>query len=377
MTVCGVNAPGLFHAWGKQVIAGIGWELVKQCVDEDNGTMLDFNRFDLPHSSLQIDINSSLFACLLDRAFIDSKVKVWYHTIPINVHETKDRIVLSICMKNTIKSIKSKILIDATGDANIVELAGYKLNRNKEKQPATLWVKFSGYDTNNLDMDLIERTYKREVVKGTMKHTDTGMTNSMISFLKGRGCNCIHIPVSDPSKSINKSYTEQVARTTVLRIYRFLKQFKGLENLRIGYLAPECGIRETTTIRGLKTIKVEDYMKGKKWDDSICYAFYPIDLHLNSSKGLDIRRLKEGIVPTIPYGALIPKKSKFILVAGRCISSDQLANSALRVQASCMAMGQVAGAAAFFASKNNISPCLVNLDNLKKLLKSFNAIVPE
>ena len=28
MTLCGINNPGLFDAWGKQIIKGIGWELI-------------------------------------------------------------------------------------------------------------------------------------------------------------------------------------------------------------------------------------------------------------------------------------------------------------------------------------------------------------
>ena len=35
MTTGGVNFPGLFHAWGKQIIAGIGWELVTKTVEID------------------------------------------------------------------------------------------------------------------------------------------------------------------------------------------------------------------------------------------------------------------------------------------------------------------------------------------------------
>ena len=31
-TTGGVSFPGLFHAWGKQIIAGIGWELVQKAV---------------------------------------------------------------------------------------------------------------------------------------------------------------------------------------------------------------------------------------------------------------------------------------------------------------------------------------------------------
>ena len=36
MTVCGVNYPGLFFAWGKQIVGGKCWELIKR-VDELGG----------------------------------------------------------------------------------------------------------------------------------------------------------------------------------------------------------------------------------------------------------------------------------------------------------------------------------------------------
>ena len=34
MTVGGINAPAHFFAWGRQVIAGIGWELVRRTLEE-------------------------------------------------------------------------------------------------------------------------------------------------------------------------------------------------------------------------------------------------------------------------------------------------------------------------------------------------------
>ena len=47
-TTGGVAYPGLFDAWGKQVIAGIGWELVRDCVKLDGGVFLTFqNQEDL------------------------------------------------------------------------------------------------------------------------------------------------------------------------------------------------------------------------------------------------------------------------------------------------------------------------------------------
>lgn len=47
---------------------------------------------------------------------------------------------------------------------------------------------------------------------------------------------------------------------------------------------------------------------------------------------------------------MIPKSVPQMLVAGRAISSDHGANSALRVQASCMAIGQSAGMVAALAA---------------------------
>ena len=96
---------------------------------------------------------------------------------------------------------------------------------------------------------------------------------------------------------------------------------------------------------GQTEVTVERYASGYVWEDAICYSFYPIDVHQPDSMAIDIRPLARGVVPTIPYGALIPAGSDRLLVAGRCIAGDQEANSAYRVQATCMATGQAAGAA--------------------------------
>src|SRR5690606_32553233 len=42
-TLNGVNFPGLFHAWGRQVVAGIGWELVTAAVREAGDRLPDFS----------------------------------------------------------------------------------------------------------------------------------------------------------------------------------------------------------------------------------------------------------------------------------------------------------------------------------------------
>jgi len=66
------------------------------------------------------------------------------------------------------------------------------------------------------------------------------------------------------------------------------------------------------------------------------------------------------------------------VLAGRRVSSDRLANSALRVQGSCMAMGQAAGAtAALAAGTTGNTPLDVPVDDVRRLLRENQAIVPE
>ncbi|MFA7005996.1 MAG: FAD-dependent oxidoreductase, partial [Verrucomicrobiia bacterium] len=134
-------------------------------------------------------------------------------------------------------------------------------------------------------------------------------------------------------------------------------------------------VRETFRIVGETTVTVDDYVRGRHFEDAVAYSFYPIDLHVEH--GVKPEHLKEGVVPTIPLGALIPKDSKNMMVAGRCLSSDRLANSALRVQASCMAMGQAAGATAALAVCAATTPLNVPLADIRRSLAKHGAIVPK
>jgi hypothetical protein len=140
------------------------------------------------------------------------------------------------------------------------------------------------------------------------------------------------------------------------------------------HLQPETGFRESYRIEGETMITVNDYTSGRLFDDAISYAFYPVDLHTKT--GVRPKPLTPGKVPTIPLRALIPKGSRNIIVAGRCVSSDRLANSGLRVQASCMGMGQAAGVAATLAAKAGTSPLDVPLSEIYAMLRQHGQILP-
>ena len=141
-------------------------------------------------------------------------------------------------------------------------------------------------------------------------------------------------------------------------------------------------MRETCRIVGEYEITVDDYVGGRVFDDAVCHAFYPVDLHLaedrrNTGNNLYNIFLEEGVIPTVPYRALIPKGSDDLLCAGRIVCSDQLANSGLRVEATCMAEGQAAGVASAIAAKRAMSVKDVPYAELCESLKEQGAIVPK
>ena len=78
---------------------------------------------------------------------------------------------------------------------------------------------------------------------------------------------------------------------------------------------------------------------------------------------------------TLQIYSVIPKGSKNIMVAGRSLSSDRLANSAARVQATCMAVGQATAVTAVLAARQGISPREVDLGEIRTELIKHKAIV--
>ena len=153
---------------------------------------------------------------------------------------------------------------------------------------------------------------------------------------------------ADSSTSATKTQANIAGRASVLRLLRFVRSLPGCGGARIVRMQQETAVRETYRIVGELLITQEDFAAGRVYEDAVGYTYYPIDLHDRS--GVEPKKPQPGVVPTIPLRSLAPKGSRNLLVAGRSISSDRLANSAPRVQASCMAMGQAAGAAAALAA---------------------------
>ena len=373
-TTGGVDFPGLFHAWGKQVIAGIGWELVTRTVELNGDSLPDFTKpTGKQHWKHQVRLCGALHAAVAEEACVKAGVQLRYYEFPAGVEPAADGWKIRLAGKGTNIEVLAKQLVDCTGNASVVGMIGLPRLREKTTQPGTLIYRLAGYDAGTLDMNALQTKVVAAVKAGGLLPTD--ITGHIAVFLRHGGENAMHVPGADSSTSATHTATNIQGRQSLLRVMRFLRQQPDFAALHIERLQTETGVRETFRIAGEATVTVDDYVKGRVFDDAIACSFYPIDLHVEH--GVKPEHLKEGVVPTIPLGALIPKSSKHLMVAGRCLSSDRLANSALRVQASCMAMGQAAGAAAALGARAGTTPSQVPLPDLRRTLAAHGAIVPD
>lgn len=331
-TTGGVSFPGLFDAWGKQVIAGIGWELVRESVELDGGTFPDFSKVPARHSHNQVRVNPFLYAVLAEEKCEQAGVAIAYYEFPQAVSKTAEGWQVDCAGFGTRRRVRCKQIVDCTGGAEAAALAGLPRLRDDEIQPGS-----------------------QLFLLGSAAAPGRG------------GLDQLYVHGADSTNSRTVTQANLTGRRAVLEKVR-------QEKKRLTHLQPEVGFRESYRIVGETIITVDDYTSGRRFDDAVCNAFYPVDLHTRT--GVRPQPLQPGTVPTVPLRALVPQGSRNIVVAGRCVSSDRLANSGLRVQASCMAMGQAAGAVAALAAKRNTTPLDVPLADLRELLRDHGAIVP-
>jgi len=122
----------------------------------------------------------------------------------------------------------------------------------------------------------------------------------------------------------------------------------GFAEAFISDTAPRLGVRETRRVRGRYALTEEDVLGGRKFEDGICRAAWPVELHV--AGGLtDWRFLDDGLWYTVPYRCLVPQGVRNLLAAGRCISATREGFGSARVIGPCMGEGQAAALAVALA----------------------------
>jgi len=136
------------------------------------------------------------------------------------------------------------------------------------------------------------------------------------------------------------------------------KEVKGCEKAHLIWTATQVGIRGARTLEGVRSIDRAWANSGK--DDGDTVAFMGAD----GASPMGSR---------VPYGCLVPKTVKNLVVAGRVASCADDMIDLFRLIAPCLVTGQAAGVAAACAVTASKSPKDVPVKDIQRLLLAQGA----
>lgn len=296
--------------------------------------------------------------------------------------DTEDRRIRSarVLCRNEVIELTANQWIDASGDAALSVAAGAEVvsgNEDGVNQPMTLRFFMGNIDlttlTNSLDIwrtkthgyfeagfaeaaeSSLAPMIADAIEMGILHQGDLGYFQ--VFTVVGRpgelAFNCPRISGLDPMDPTQFSQALKIGRAKIDRIARFVKAyFPGCEQAFVSGVAPMMGIRESRRVLGEYYLTAEDHAQARKFPDAIARNRYPVDIHLD--KGVIHERYPENEFHDIPYGCIVAKGLANLLVAGRCISADFVAQSAIRIQPVCRALGEAAGIAAALCQQRNL-----------------------
>ena len=282
--------------------------------------------------------------------------------------------------------VRAKVVIDASGDADLVDAAGGRTELGREGtrfQPPSLMFRMIGVDTAKLldgvvdhpgnyglgeypglnmtqaecALALREQGQPKVVLLGDRGILQKAIADeemfptSMIAVLpvstarREVSINCTQIADVDATDPRKLSATVPTFFRQIQTAMRFLqRRVPGFEDAQFSGVASKVGVRETRRIVGEFVLTEADVLEARKREDVVAKGGHEIDLFAVTSHRR--QTIREGGSYDLPLAAAIPKGVRNMFAVGRCISSTREAQSSARVMGTCMAMGQAAGTAA-------------------------------
>lgn len=381
MATAGIVAPlSVFTYKGKQVIGGIPWEFVQRLQQMGGGLI------EKPLGNVAFE--PELYKLCCQRMVLEAGVDLYMHSY-LSGCDFEDGSVKHVIIenKNGTEALSAKVFIDCTGDADLAYMASVEMlpMEGMPLQPMSTYFVLSGVDTDS------------PMIQEAMHHNKQGenchclpVREALLAKMDELGmpefggpwfCTTLQPGVVTVNMTRtagdaldNRDFTraECLLREDVFKMAKVLKDnFKEFENSYVSSVAVHAGIRESRRIHGVHVITADEYVSGYRYDDSISRGAHPIDVHVAKGASQNVTFLEQAAY--VPYRALIAENVKNLLVAGRCISADKKAFASLRVQASCMGMGQAAGVAAAQCASASVAVQEADIEKLTDKLRLMGA----
>jgi ribulose 1,5-bisphosphate synthetase/thiazole synthase len=277
-------------------------------------------------------------------------------------------------------AVNARVVIDASGDAEVCALAGapFEYDRATLQFPTAMF-RMGGVDSavaRQSGREHIRQRLEQAVADGLHLPRTTGGIYSVrdgivhLNITRVASADGSTPDIFDPIALTEAEFEGRRQATRYLEAFR--RYVPGYQDAYILDSGSELGIRESRRIVGEQVVSDEDVTEERKFSDAIAKNCWPIEDH-NADRSTRWVWLSPGGYSHIPYGALVPRAIDNVLVAGRCLSSSHDAQAALRVTANCFSMGQAAGVAAAFAAQNGGNVRQVPIKQLQARLEQLGA----
>ena len=362
----------------RRVVGGLGWEVVERLT----AAGVAFERPNTYGAGTGVTYDQETLKVLWEELASDAGADLLLHTWATGVRVADGGIGgVRLWNKGGERHVEASVVIDASGDADLVALAG--LEHDNAAQQGRVQSLSTLFKLANVDVPRAASVPKAELWERMREAATSG--EYALPRIEGSwhrtpfdGVVLIHmtrIPNVDATDPEQLTRAEVEGRRQVREYARFLRdRVPGFEASVVVATSPAIGIRESRRIHGDYVLTRQDVLSGRRFGDEIALCGAPIEDH-HAGGDTDWQYVLGGGVYGVPYRTLLPAGIEGMLVAGRCFSSTHDAHASARSMATCMAMGQAAGTAAAMAIDAGVTPRGVDPAALRERLRADGAIL--
>jgi hypothetical protein len=385
--------PNLSDFSGKQQIAGITQEWIdrlnlreaadypkKEHWGSDDKKLVSYyqNRsfFNIREQRViySAHIDAEISKCILQDMVEEAGVKAYLHawgTEPVmDGNKVKGVIFES---KSGRQAVLAKIVIDSTGDGDLLPHAGAAFKTDIERSMRIAALSFS-YWIDNVDLKKYEDYKNSHPEELADQMLEIGKLGGHAGFLTSNLKNQEHVVWCFPRYANSCQYdVEELTRVEFLGRKEMLithdyyeKNIPGFGNSFIVLSNPQLGTRGGRRVVGEYVVSEKDMNTNEPFEDTI--AIFP-----------DVDRGKNSIkypVTYMPYRCLIPRQVDNMLVACRAFGSEAIVNEYFNLIPHCIALGQAAGTAAAQSIASGMDLRKIDIKALQASLKKQGVILP-
>jgi hypothetical protein len=306
-----------------------------------------------------------------DALLSESGVHVIYHAVATGVlldgNERTEGV--TAWTKQGPLTIRAHVTVDASGDADLVAMAGLDsfVGDEGRVQNPTMIFRLQGVDVARFTAAYGDDTIMGAAISALLHERHLAGDNLPRSkiwlFPTTRPgellCNCTRITGTD-GRELNPLFyddfteAELNGRRQVHAYARFLREYvAGCENAFINDTGVQVGVRQTRQVEGVSKLMNADVVSARKFSAGIARSPWPIELHAGAKPKV------EWVLDDyyeVPYGCFVPSRGEGLIVAGRCLSAEHEAVASARVTAQCFSYGHAIGHAATLAVRQRIEP---------------------